>query len=266
MSEQERLAELLYEAARDGSLVPRSAGDCLDSVETAYAVQRLARKMDGLPMGGWKVGATSIEPQRLLGAREPATAPMFQPNCLTSPATVAVFPNQSPCVEGEFAFRFSRSLPPRRDDYALEEVLEAVDSVLPAIEVVGCRFEGGFDGLGALRLVADATAHTAFVSGRPSIGWRNMDLNAHRATMYRNGVKISEGTGASVLDGPLSVLLWTANHLSRLGDSIEAGEVITTGTCTGITPVSPGDTVVADFGGLGKVELRIADASKQPAC
>ena len=247
MSEKKQLAELLYQAAMRGSLVPRSAGSILDSVETAYDVQRIAGRMAGLPRGGWKVGATSIEPQRLLGAREPATAPMFQPNCLESPATVAVFPNQSPCIEGEFAFRFSRSLPPRPDGYALEEVLEAVESVLPAIEVVGCRFEGGYDGLGALRLVADATAHTAFVSGKPSSEWSSMDLNSHRATMFRNGVKISEGTGASVLNGPLSVLLWTANHLSRLGDTIEAGEVVTTGTCTGITPVSPGDTAIADF-------------------
>ena len=127
---------------------------------------------------------------------------MFQPNCLKSPATVPVFSNQSPCVEGEFAFRFSRSLPPRPEGYKLEEVLEAVESVLPAIEVVGCRFEGGYDGLGALRLVADATAHTAFVSGSPSAEWRSMDLNSHRATMFRNGAEISEGTGANVLDGP----------------------------------------------------------------
>ena len=115
--------------------------------------------------------------------------------------------------------------------------------------------------MGALRLVADATAHTAFVSGSPSSEWRSMDLNSHRATMFRNGAKISEGTGANVLDGPLSVLLWTANHLSRLGDTIEAGEIVTTGTCTGITPVSPGDVAIADFGSLGKVELRIAAAS-----
>jgi 2-keto-4-pentenoate hydratase len=180
---------------------------------------------------------------------------------MPSPATVPVFANQSPCVEGEFAFRFSRSLPPKSEGYDLEEVLEAVESVLPAIEVVGCRFEGGFDGLGALRLVADATAHTAFVSGELTTEWRDMDLNSHRVAMFRNGEMISEGAGANVLDGPLSVLLWTANHLSRLGESIEAGEVITTGTCTGITPVSPGDIAVADFGSLGKVELRIADRS-----
>ena len=50
--------------------------------------------------------------------------------------------------------------------YSLDEVLDAVETVMPAIEVVGCRFEGGYDGLGAIRLVADMTAHTAFVSGR----------------------------------------------------------------------------------------------------
>ena len=261
MDAQERLAGLLYQASRDGSLVPRSEGDCLESVETAYAVQRMASGMAGLSKVGWKVGATSVEPQRLLGAKEPATAPMFGPNCMTSPATVAVFAHQSPCVEGEFAFLFSSALLPRDEDYTMEEVLEVVESVLPAIEVVGCRFEGGFDGLGALRLVADSTAHTAFVVGSPSAEWRSMDLNSHRASMFRNGEKISEGTGANVLDGPLSVLLWTANHLSRLGDSIEAGEVVTTGTCTGITPVSPGDVAVADFGSLGKVELRIVERS-----
>ena len=258
MSTQERLAGLLYQTSKDGGLVPRSDGDCLESVEAAYAVQRIASGMADLSRAGWKVGATSVEPQRLLGAKEPATAPMFRPNCMTSPATVAVFANQSPCVEGEFAFRFSGSLPPRNKAYTMEEVLEVVESVLPAIEVVGCRFVGGFDGLGALRLVADATAHTAFVSGSPSPEWRSMDLNSHRVAMFRNGEMISEGTGANVLDGPLSVLLWTANHLSRLGDSIEAGEVVTTGTCTGITPVRPGDAAVADFGSLGKVEIRLA--------
>ena len=261
MSEQERLAKLLHQASRNGDIVPRSAGDFLKSVETAYEVQRIADGIAGQRRVGWKVGATSVEPQRLLGATEPATAPMFAPNCLTSPATVSVYPNQSPCIEGEFAFRFSDTLAPRGAAYTLEEVLAAVESVLPAIEVVGCRFEGGFDGLGALRLVADATAHTAFVSGDPSDGWRDMDLNSHRAAMLRNGEMVSEGTGANVLDGPLSVLLWTANHLSRLGESIEAGEVITTGTCTGITPVSPGDVAVADFGSLGRVELTIAARS-----
>ena len=107
--------------------------------------------------------------------------PCFSQTVSKAPATVAVF-SQSVTLHRR-GIRLSDSPVPSlrdRDGYALEEVLEAVESVLPAIEVVGCRFEGGYDGLGALSLVADATAHTAFVSGKPSSEWSSMDLNSHR--------------------------------------------------------------------------------------
>ncbi|MBC8451604.1 MAG: hypothetical protein H8D70_00090 [Rhodospirillaceae bacterium] len=41
-----------------------------------------------------------------------------------------------------------------------------------------------------------------------------------------------------------------------------AGEIISTGTCTGLLDVAPGDAVVADFGELGAVEISF---TKQPS-
>ena len=79
--------------------------------------------------------------------------------------------------------------------------------------------------------------------------------------LYVNGAFVVEGVGANALGDPLNVLEWTANHLSALGDAILAGEIITTGTCTGVTPVSAGDIAVADFGDLGRVEVRISSKS-----
>ena len=260
MSPEDRLVEQLRRTRTEGGLVPRSAADCLVSLEAAYAVQTRVADSPAIIQAGWKVGATSAEPQKLLGTNEPATAPMFQPFCFESPATVSVFPGHEASIEAEFAFRFSRSLPPKPGVYSLDEVLDAVETVMPAIEVVGCRFEGGYDGLGAIRLVADMTAHTAFVSGRGTAEWRELDLVSHVVKLFKNGEQVAEGSGANVLDGPLSVLEWTANHLSQLGQSIKAGEVITTGTCTGVTPVRPGDMAIADFGHLGQVELRIVAA------
>ncbi len=257
MNAGERLAADLLRARRHGGLIPRSAAKGLDSVTAAYAIQRIQASLESLPRAGWKVGATSREPQKLLGTDEPATAPMLRRDCSQSPASVAIFEGQRASVEGEFAFRFARALPPRPGAYELDEVLDAVEVLVPAIEIVGCRFEGGYDGLGAVRLVADATAHTAFVEGPRNAGWRDIDLPSHPVRLFKNGRLAGEGSGAKALDGPLSVLLWTANHLSRLGEAIEAGEVVTTGTCTGITPVAPGDAVSADFGSLGRVELRL---------
>ena len=260
MSAENDFATRLWRARTRGGVLLRAAADGLDSVTAAYGVQSRMATLAAMPRAGWKVGATSKAPQKLLGTDGPATAPMFRPFCFESPAEVAVFANQDASVEGEFAFRFARDLPPRPGAYGLDEVLAAVDVLVPAIEIVGCRFEGGFAGLGAIRLVADMTAHTAFVSGPKTAEWPKLDLRSHTMSLYKNGKLVAEGSGANVLDGPLSVLQWTANHLSRLGETICAGEIVTTGTCTGVTPVVPGDTVAADFGNLGHVELQLVAA------
>ena len=119
MSAEDRLVEQLRRAQREGGLVPRSAADCLVSLAAAYDVQGKIANLPAMVQTGWKVGATSAEPQKLLGTNEPATAPMFQPFCFESPATVSVFPGHEASIEGEFAFRFSRDLPPRPGGYGL---------------------------------------------------------------------------------------------------------------------------------------------------
>ena len=64
-----------------------------------------------------------------------------------------------------------------------------------------------------------------------------------------------EGTGANVLGDPRVALTWLANALSRFGTPLSAGEVVTTGTCVVPVTVQPGETVVADFGPFGRVEV-----------
>jgi 2-keto-4-pentenoate hydratase len=256
----DRVASTLWRAKTSGDLAGRDAADGLHSADNAYQVQWRIETLAEMPRAGWKVGATSKVAQDLLGTDGPATAPMFTPFCHQSPAEVAIFTDHHINIESEFAFRFGRGLPSRQDAYSREEVLAAVDVLVPAIEIVGCRFEGGFAGIGPVRLIADMVAHAAFVSGPDVAGWREMDVKALAVRLSKNGAFVAEGTGASVLGDPLYVLEWTANHLSQLGQGIAAGEAITTGTCTGLTPAAPGDSFVADFGNLGQVELRIVGA------
>ena len=252
------LAARLWRARMSGGTLPREATDVLDGVGEAYDVQRHMATIAGLPRAGWKVGATNPAMQELFGIDEPASAPMFRPFCLASPADLAVFPDQGTSVECEFAFTFARDLPPRPQGYTRAEVLDAVDALFPAIEVVGCRFTGGFGELGGVRLVSDMTGNSAFVTGPRIADWRAVDVKGQGVRLFVNGAFVVEGVGANALGDPLSVLEWTANHLSSLGDAILAGEIITTGTCTGVTPVAAGDVAVADFGDLGRVEVRIS--------
>ncbi len=259
MNKLEALANSLSQARMKGGVVPLSAAAGIDSIETAYRVQRIAEQLSGMARAGWKVGATSKTAQQVLNTKEPVTAPIFVPLCFQSPCEVAIFCGQGASVESEFGFRFSRELPARDDVYYMEEVLSAVDVLVPVIEVIGSRFKGGFGHIGPVRLVADMVAHTALVTGPEVTGWQELDLTSQSVTLFKNGKRFAEGTGADVFGSPLLVLEWIANHLSRRGESIAAGEIISTGTCTGISPVAPGDQLVADFGDIGTVDLRIVE-------
>ena len=53
----------------------------------------------------------------------------------------------------------------------------------------------------------------------------------------------------------MNVMVWLATQQSRFGRGLKAGDIVSTGTCTGIDMIKPGDDVVADFGSLGRVEI-----------
>jgi 2-keto-4-pentenoate hydratase len=50
-------------------------------------------------------------------------------------------------------------------------------------------------------------------------------------------------------------LTWLANELSRTGIGLQAGQMISTGTLTGMLAPKPGETYVADFGPFGSVTV-----------
>jgi 2-keto-4-pentenoate hydratase len=65
---------------------------------------------------------------------------------------------------------------------------------------------------------------------------------------------VCEGNFAVLLwDHVFDALSWSLAQpiLNQCG--LSANDIIMTGTCTGMIPVSPGDQVVADFGKMGNV-------------
>ena len=61
---------------------------------------------------------------------------------------------------------------------------------------------------------------------------------------------------AAAIDDPMVPLTWLANELSRTGIGLEAGQMISTGTLTGMLAPKPGENYLADFGPLGSVTVR----------
>jgi 2-keto-4-pentenoate hydratase len=251
------LARRLWQARRSGGVVHMDDVSPPQTSEEAYAIQREIAALCGQPSRGFKVGSTSLAAQQKLGTSEPGSGLLLAPYVYESPARIAIAPAHTPAVEGEFAFRLGRDLPPRAAPYGIDEISDVVAAVAGAIEVVGTRLSGGLAGKGRLLVTADCGANIAFVSGPWRHDARPFDLKAHAVAMTINGVVRGTGTGELALGDPLNVLAWLANQQSAAGRGLKAGEIVSTGTCTGLDPVAPGDHVLADFGELGTVEIAL---------
>ena len=160
-------------------------------------------------------------------------------------------------MEVEFAFRIGRDIAPRDEPYGNDQMRSAIAAFLPAMELVGSRFSSGLAGSGRSLTTADGGAHIAFVHGAERALPQDLDLASHPCHLEVNGERIAEGTGQRALDNPLNVLTWLGNYLAASGKTLSEGELVTTGTCTGLVAVKPGDALHAEFGALGNVRATL---------
>ena len=84
--------------------------------------------------------------------------------------------------------------------------------------------------------------------------WQKEDIASQRVTLSGNGISRREGTAAEAIDDPITPVLWLANELSSKGFGLKSGQIISTGTLTGMLRPKAGETFVADFGRFGQVQ------------
>ena len=256
-AETRRASDLLWNYWQQGKRLSSIPEDLRPRTrEEGYAVQGLLEQRSTSPLFGWKIAATSIAGQKHINVTGPLAGRLLRERAFASGAALPFGVNHMKVAEAEFAFRMGRDLPPRPQPYSVDEVLAAVVTLHPAIEVPDSRFDD-FTIVGAPQLIADNACAHLFVLGPPAeADWRALDLVEHRA-VGTAGDLTREGKGANVLGDPRVALAWLANELSGLGLTLKAGEVVTTGTCLIPLPIQPGDQISVDFGVLGGLTARM---------
>jgi len=229
--------------------------------QEGYAIQQRLEARSSLPLFGWKIAATSKAGQAHIAVDGPLAGRLLRERVIPDGGELPFGQNHMQVAEAEFAFRLGVSLPPQPVPYTTDDVLDAVATVYPAIEIPDSRYED-FTSVGAPQLIADNACADYFVLGTPAaVDWRGLDLAAHRAhgrvTRADGSTLERDGAGQNVLGDPRDALAWLVNELSALGITLHAGEVVTTGTCLIPLAIAPGDLVEADFGVLGHVSVRI---------
>jgi 2-keto-4-pentenoate hydratase len=241
-----RAATLLVEARNSGKGCVELPADCRPRSEAeAYAIQDAVAQQVG-PVRGWKTGAPRPD-------AEAAYAPIF--NVVGEPGRFPAATQRLFGIEAEVAFRLARDLPKRDRSYGRDEVVAAIASMHPVIELVDTRF-ADFPKIDVLSKLADNQSNAALIYGSAVAGWQSLgiDLGRPPISVTFDGKVAAETTGNSGGD-PLRLLTALANHSTGRTGGLRAGDMITTGSITGITFAKPGAIVVADFGRLGTVRL-----------
>lgn len=257
-------ARLLQDHRRRAAPLAALPDDCHPAtVEDGYAIQAaligLRESEDGARPIGWKIGATNPGARELLGVHEPFLGVLLTTMTLEARGSAAVELSSAGMfqrvVEPEIALEIGRDLDPADAPFDAAAIRDAVAAVLPAIEIVDTPLLAGLKA-GGPSLVADDGSHGLWIRGEAFEDWRELDLVEHRVTLSVDGALLREGRGGNVEGGPFAATAWLANALAARGIGLKAGEFVTTGTTTQPFPAAAGQSVLADFGRLGRVALR----------
>lgn len=245
-------AELLL-AARRSTQPIESLPEALrpHSLDEAYALQDIVANAFG-PIGGWKIGAPA-----------PDATPLYAPMPLlggyaASGQTLAEPYRRYRGVEAEIAFRLGKDLPPSDQHYTREEIIEAIASAHPAIELLEPAFLDP-DKVDRFSTIGDLQMNGGFAYGPAFAEWQNADLTKESVLVSIDGAVRFEGTASNTAGTDLlRFVVWLANEGQLRTAGLKAGDWITTGSWCGKFTANPGSEVEVRFSTFGGVQIYFA--------
>jgi 2-keto-4-pentenoate hydratase len=242
------LATRLIAARQSGARIASlAAAEAPPDAAAAYAVQETILRRLGITITGWKAGASSA-------TAEPQAGPLLADRVTPSPAHFALLPNALRTVEAELAFSFARDLPARAAPYGEAEVWAAVAAMHVAIEVLESSFVDRRK-VPEFAPLADLQNNGAFCYGPPIRDWRGLDVATPQAVLLIDGKEIRRAKAGTPGGHPRRLLAWLANHAAQRGHPLKKGDIVTTGSHTGMYDAPPGAHVTARFEGIGEASL-----------
>jgi 2-keto-4-pentenoate hydratase len=242
-----RAATLLIGARRSREPLDRLPEDCRPTtLADALRIQAATVAALGERVAGWKVGGR-IDGRVSFGV-------LLASRIVRTGAAVDPLDMSLLGMEAEVAFRFLRDAPPRNAEYSHDEVADLVVA-FPAIEIVATRYRD-YRGTPLIERVADCMSNGAFVVGDDVPHWRSLDLPNLAVTLEFGARAIAQGIGGHTAGDPLKPAVELVNEL-RAGSGVRAGQVMTTGTFTGLNFAAPGQRIRAAFAGFGSAEVEV---------
>jgi len=251
MSTAEKYGAELYSALRNRQTIkPLIERDPSLTIDDAYAISLdflKRRQVDGETVVGKKIGVTSKAVQDMLGVHQPdfgfLTGWMHVMGDIDVDAKALIAPR----AEAEIAFILKEGL--NGPGITAKDVVAATEYIAPCFEIVDSRIEDWK--IGIVDTVADNASCGVFIVGDDHADPRDHDLPNLKVTVTKNGEPLSEGLGSAVQGDPAQAVAWLANTLGEYGVTLDAGDVILSGSLVPLEPAVKGDVFEMELHGVG---------------
>lgn len=224
-------------------------------IEKAYAVQEINtayRIAEGARIVGSKIGLTSPAVQKQLGVDQPDFGMLWHDKEIQNGGEISMSKLMQPKAEAELAFVLGKDL--TSDKLTTIDIISAIDYVLPSIEIVGSRIKN-WD-IKITDTIADNASASHWVVGHQPISLENIDLLNCKMVMKNKGKVVSKGIGKNCLGSPINAMFWLANQMIKMGNSMQAGDVILTGALGPMVSAKAGDDFKITIEGAGEVSVK----------
>ena len=251
MDKPETYGAELYSALRGRrTVLPLVGREPLLTIDDAYAISLdfLARRLgDGERVVGKKIGVTSKAVQEMLGVHQPDFG--FLTDWMQVEGNIDMEGKAliQPRAEAEIAFILKDGL--NGPGVTAQDVIAATAAIAPCFEIVDSRIENWK--IGIIDTVADNASCGVFILGEARANPRDHDLAGLHVTVRKNGEPLSEGYGAAVQGSPAEAVAWLANTLGAYGVTLDAGDIILSGSLVPLEPAAKGDIFEMELHGIG---------------
>ena len=256
MTLAEKYGAQLFDCLRERRTVPPLiARDPSLTIDDAYAISLdflARRRKDGERVVGKKIGVTSKAVQDMLGVHQPDFGFLTDWMHITGDIDVDAKALIAPRAEAEIAFILKDGL--NGPGVTAADVIAATRSIAPCFEIVDSRIEDWK--IGIIDTVADNASCGVFILGEARADPRDHDLAGLHVTVTKNGSPLSEGYGSAVQGNPAQAVAWLANTLGAYGVTLDAGDIILSGSLVPLAPAVKDDIFEMTLHGIGGCTAR----------
>ena len=216
----------------------------------------------GEVVSGYKLGFTGDSP-RPFDAPEPLYGRLLSSQEFASGAQIDISDTFVAGAIGiELAIYIAQDASFETSDFPLSdaELLSLIDAVAPLSEMPDIAFVEGPDAVNYKDLIAANAGAKAYVVGeRLALDDLTVGIDEIPVTVTVDGEEISQAISGDALGSQLEALEFLLRKLAEVGEGVEAGQIIATGSLGEDAMIAPGAYMLSYGGGLGELNFTLVE-------